>query len=150
MKASPSGRGVNEVDGEGFEKSAPTTSNRTPVDKEKRESMYSPFAMERITGLGRSARRALVVGGSDSHLGCHSLPPCSSRTPVDKEKRESMYSPFAMERITGLGRSARRALVVGGSDSHLGCHSLPPCSIPVLCTDKKEKHPNKVRMFFFW
>ena len=35
-------------------------------------------------------------------LNYHSLPPCSSRTPIDKEKRKSFYSSLHLERITGL------------------------------------------------
>ena len=44
-----------------------------------------------------------------------------------------------MERITGLGLDARRVSVAVGSDSHLGCHSLPPLSNPYLPFKQKKK-----------
>ena len=42
---------------------------------------------------------------------------------------------------TGIGRLARRSLVVGGSDDHLGRHSTPPCSIPCFVQILIKKEP---------
>ena len=52
---------------------------------------------------------------------------------------------------TGIGRLARRSLVVGGSDDPLGRHSTPPCSIPcfVQILIKKEKTDTCVPVFSF-
>ena len=49
---------------------------------------------------------------------------------------------------TGIGRSARRALVAGGSEDHSGLHSLPPCSIPLRANiTKKQKADTFVPAF---
>ena len=59
----------------------------------------------------------------------------------EKRKKGEFFSPFILllERITGLGLSARRASVTVGSDSHSGCHSLPPLSNPCLSFWEKKK-----------
>ena len=58
-----------------------------------------------FTGLGRGARRALVVGEKNSHLGCFftrlsSSPSIKVRFP--KEKARTKVLAFLLERITGL------------------------------------------------
>ena len=50
--------------------------------------------------------------------------------------------------VTGLSRGARRALVVGGSDDHLGHHSTPPCSSLSRFIKSKKKRPH-MRSFLF-
>ena len=49
---------------------------------------------------------------------------------AENKKGTHFCVPYVVTR-TGIGRSARRALVAGGSEDHSGLHSLPPCSIPL-------------------
>ena len=48
----------------------------------------------------------------------------------NKKKKSRHNRLLSVVTRTGIGRLARRSLVVGGSDDHLGRHSTPPCSIP--------------------
>ena len=66
------------------------------------------------------------------------------------KKRKSLYSSLHLERITGLGRGARRALVVGGKNSHLGCFFTRLSSSPsIKVRFPKEKARTKVLAFSF-
>ena len=70
-----------------------------------------------------------------------------------KRKKGEFFSPFILllERITGLGLSARRASVTVGSDSHSGCHSLPPLSNPLSFFLGKEKRENfSLPSSYYW
>ena len=57
--------------------------------------------------------------------------------------------PFHLVRATDCdSRRGLRALVVRGSDSHLGCHSLPRGSNPPISKDQRKKEELRSSFFF--